>query len=309
MIGSVSRPMALPIAETHRIAFKPGNRLIAHSEGRGWRNIYGSFASETPWTGILAPVAHHCLVYCVREKATIRRAIDGAARAETAVLGPRQLTIIPANVASRWEVDGRPDILLLYLRRSMMDRIVEEAFGADAAKAEIIPRLAAVDPLLEQLALGVLDALQGDGDEGAFYADGLAWAIATRLVAHHMVRPGGRPPGRPMPGDVTEGRLRRVRDHVEASLGEDLTLDLLADEAGVSPDYLARAYRKHYGETLHRYVMRRRVERAKHLLRATDHPIVEIALAAGFSSQSHLSTLFRRLVGVSPARYRRGADA
>jgi AraC family transcriptional regulator len=274
MNASVFQPAVMTIAETHGIALKPGNRLIVHSEGRGWHDVYGSLASEIPWAGLLPPVAHHCLVYCVGGTAIIRHAIDDVGRTETAVLGPRNLTVIPANVASRWEVEGHPDILLLYLRRSMMDRIVEEAFGADAAKAEIIPRLAVVDPLLEQLALAVLDCLQGDNDEGAFYADGLARAIAMRLVARHTVTPGRQLSSRCTPRDATEARLRRVRDYVEASLGEDLTLGLLADEAGVSQDYLARAFRNHYGETPHRYVIRRRVEWAKHLLRATDSSIV-----------------------------------
>lgn len=296
----------LSVAETHGIALRPGNRLIAHSDGKGWRNIYASFAAERPWSGTLSPVAHHCLVYCVSKTAKVRRAIDEGCRAESVVLTPRHLTIIPAGIASHWLVDGHPDILLLYLRRSMMNRMIEERFSADATRAEIIPRLAMMDPLLEQLALAALSLLQGEDDSALFYVDSLAVAIASRLVVRHMSGPGIRTSVGDRTPDVTNLRLKRVCDYIEAWLDKALTLNRLAEETDVSAEHLARAFRTKYGETLHHYVIRRRIERSKHLLRSTDMPIAEIAQATGFSSQSHLSALFQRSVGTSPGRYRRG---
>jgi AraC family transcriptional regulator len=79
----------------------------------------------------------------------------------------------------------------------------------------------------------------------------------------------------------------------------------MAAEVHVSPLYLARAFKTAVGQSPHQYVLRRRLERAKELLRNTDRPIVDVALSAGFSSQSHLSNWFLRDVGVSPAAYRR----
>jgi AraC family transcriptional regulator len=78
----------------------------------------------------------------------------------------------------------------------------------------------------------------------------------------------------------------------------------MASEVNVSPVYLVRAFKGAVGEAPHRYVLSRRIERAKELLRDAELSIVEIALATGFSSQSHLSSWFRRFVGVSPAVYR-----
>jgi AraC family transcriptional regulator len=104
---------------------------------------------------------------------------------------------------------------------------------------------------------------------------------------------------------LTKQRVRRLLDYIESHLGGDLTLKQMADELELSPFYLARVFRAEIGSSPHQYVLDRRIARAKSMLRDTQLPIADIALAAGFSSQSHLSNRFRRIVGVSPAAYRR----
>jgi AraC family transcriptional regulator len=79
----------------------------------------------------------------------------------------------------------------------------------------------------------------------------------------------------------------------------------MAHEVDISPLYLARAFKAAIQQSPHQYVLSRRIEKAKELLRNTDLPIVDVALSVGFSSQSHLSHWFLRQVGVSPAAYRR----
>ena len=83
------------------------------------------------------------------------------------------------------------------------------------------------------------------------------------------------------------------------------SLETMAAEVIVSPRYLPRAFKTAVGQSPHRYVLARRIERAKELLRSTDMPVVDVALSSGFSSQSHLSNWFLREVGISPAAYRR----
>ena len=99
--------------------------------------------------------------------------------------------------------------------------------------------------------------------------------------------------------------MRRVLEFIEANLDRDLSLEAMAAEVDISQAYLARAFKAAIGEAPHRYVLARRLERAKQLLRDTDMPIVDVAIAVGFSSQSHLSHCLLRTVGVPPAAYRR----
>jgi AraC family transcriptional regulator len=111
--------------------------------------------------------------------------------------------------------------------------------------------------------------------------------------------------GRPASVDLTP-RLRRVRDLIESALGEDLRLERLAREAGVSAHAFSQAFARAFGTTPHAYIRDRRIERAKSLLLAHDLPLAEVALHCGFASQSHLTTTFKRLVGRTPGAFRRG---
>ncbi len=99
--------------------------------------------------------------------------------------------------------------------------------------------------------------------------------------------------------------MRRLIEFVEENLDRDLSLEAMAEEVEISPLYLPRAFKSAVGQSPHQYVLARRIERARELLRDTDLPIVDVALSSGFSSQSHLSNWFLRMVGVSPATYRK----
>jgi AraC family transcriptional regulator len=99
--------------------------------------------------------------------------------------------------------------------------------------------------------------------------------------------------------------MRRLVNFIEENLDRDLSLGVMAAEAEISPLYLPRAFKVAIGQSPHRYVLQRRIQKASSLLMSTDTPIADIALAVGFSSQSHLSNWFLRLMGVTPAMYRR----
>jgi AraC-like DNA-binding protein len=103
--------------------------------------------------------------------------------------------------------------------------------------------------------------------------------------------------------------LRRARDLIDRDYAEPLDLDAMAGEAGYSRFHFARAFRTAYGETPHAYLTRRRIERAKTLLRSANLSVTEICLLVGFSSLGSFSARFRQLVGQSPSEYRDDAIA
>ncbi len=102
--------------------------------------------------------------------------------------------------------------------------------------------------------------------------------------------------------------MLRVRDRIDREYVGSLDVAALAAAAGYSPDHLIRTFRTVFGETPHRYLQRRRVERAMTLLRTTQQPIMEICLQVGFSSVGAFGELFTAVVGESPTAFRgRGA--
>ena len=122
-------------------------------------------------------------------------------------------------------------------------------------------------------------------------------------------------PSRRSDDQVTESALyllpalRRARDLIDREYGEPLDLDAMASEAGYSRYHFARAFTAAYGETPRSYLTRRRIERAKTLLRTANLSVTEICVLVGFSSLGSFSTRFRELVGMSPSQYRVDAVA
>jgi AraC-like DNA-binding protein len=99
-------------------------------------------------------------------------------------------------------------------------------------------------------------------------------------------------------------RLLRARDTIDRSYATPLDVAALARVAHLSPAHFARQFRVVFGETPHRYLQRRRIERAMELLRDTDRPVTEVCLDVGFASLGTFSRTFGTVVGESPSRYR-----
>ena len=103
----------------------------------------------------------------------------------------------------------------------------------------------------------------------------------------------------------TNRAMLRVRDTLDRDYDQDLDVEALARLVHVSPDHLIRTFRAVFGETPHRYLQRRRVERAMFLLRTTDLDVTEVCLAVGFTSLGTFSRMFSAVVGQSPSEYAR----
>ncbi len=108
--------------------------------------------------------------------------------------------------------------------------------------------------------------------------------------------------------EVTEQsnrRLLRVRDAMDRTYAEPLDVRALARIAHTSEAHFIRTFRATFGETPHRYLQRRRVERAMYLLRRTEREVTEICLDVGFGSLGTFSRTFRDIVGVAPSEFRK----
>lgn len=289
---------------THEIGFWPTNRLIAQSAGRGWRDAYAALATVNSWTGTLAPKGHPCLAYCLNRPASLRRRQGLSNRWETRTVRPRHFFVIPAHEQTEWRRDGSSDMLMLYLRQDAIDALSRKHASQAVAGVDIDLKLGTVDPLLEQIALALLGTLKSPPDGGsAIYADGLVQAMVL-----HLLRIQGASLGRAEVPSASAGgvALKRVLNLIEVDPGATLSTAVLAEKAGLTPQTFAKSFAKTFGITVHQYVLDRRLDLAKRLLVSTDLPLVDIALRTGFSSQSHLSTAFKRLTGATPRQYRDG---
>src|SRR5262249_8594620 len=125
------------------------------------------------------------------------------------------------------------------------------------------------------------------------YAESLSVQIAIQLLWNYssLARVGAEHPGR-----LGDSRLRRVIDYIHDTLGDDVSLEALAEVAGLSPSYFVGAFRQATGRTPHRYVTEQRIAKACGLLQDPHRSINDVSAAVGFSSQSHLTEVFRRMM-------------
>lgn len=165
------------------------------------------------------------------------------------------------------------------------------------------------DPLLERLVQSLLPPEQASEVLRGYYTDALHTTLLKRLASIRDEPEGAL--SRPKTMKLPYWRLRRVTEYVDRSLDERISLATLAQAAGLSRMHFAALFRAATGMRPHDYVMQRRIQRAKELLAGTQTPIVDVALSVGFQTQAHFTTVFKRVVGFTPYRWRvlRSAEA
>ncbi|MEH2087459.1 MAG: helix-turn-helix domain-containing protein [Nostoc sp.] len=105
-------------------------------------------------------------------------------------------------------------------------------------------------------------------------------------------------------GGLPPNKLQTILCYIQDNLNQELSLEKLANEVGMTTDYFARLFKLSTGKSVHQYVIGQRVEQAKQLLRESDLTIAEIAIECGFANPSHLALHFKRIVGVAPKQFR-----
>jgi AraC family transcriptional regulator len=212
------------------------------------------------------------------------------------------VTVVPAGIPSRWRWGGFKDSFNVYLEPGLVERVAAEAFDLDPARL-MVPPLDGLDLPQLKAAMREVDAELTAGDAGGpLAAESLANLLAVQLIRH--VRAPRRPePGRD--GVLPRGRLRAVVEYIEEHLDASPTLEQMAAVTRLSVYHFARQFKHATGLPPHQYVILRRIERAKQLLQAgTGLSLAEVAANAGFSDQSQFCRHFKRLVGVTPGRFR-----
>jgi AraC family transcriptional regulator len=161
------------------------------------------------------------------------------------------------------------------------------------------------DPLLAEIAYAIMSELQHETSAGTLLAEALALSLMARLVQNHTSVSSAVSFMSAARGGLDPRRLTRVLDYIEANLEGDLTVAWLASVACLSEFHFARAFKAAVGQSPHRFVSGRRLERAKELLGEQDRALVDIALALKFSCQANFTRAFRQATGLTPVQYRR----
>jgi AraC family transcriptional regulator len=185
--------------------------------------------------------------------------------------------------------------LVLRLESQLLRQVAEDA--GCRGPSEIRSRFRLRDSQIEHIGWALMAEAQQGYPSGRLYMDCMAMALAVKLVRNHSSASGNSWMAE---RGIPRRRLLQVRSYIEENLGDNLSLQAIADAVGMSASHLKVTFRKATGVPVHQYVIRQRVERAAHLLREGKVAISQIALDVGFAHQSHLALHMKRLLGVSP---------
>ncbi len=263
---------------------------------RGWAGLNAVLVGVAGGVSRRVLLARHNITMLVSPPLSTTAMCDEVA--ETRVQVPGAFDVLPAGSSVSWIDRGRS----LFFGAGVEHELVRQtamSMAIDPDRFRCTPQLTCRDPRIEHLLWALKIELETDEPNGRLYAESLGAALATQLVRRWasstptFVR-----------GGLPKRKLTRVLAYIHERLSHDLSLTEIAEAAGISPSHFKVLFKQSLGVPVHRYVMRKRVERAAELLTRTDAELCDVALQAGFCNQSHMTWSMRRTIGVTPKALR-----
>jgi AraC family transcriptional regulator len=288
------------VAETHSFPDAGNIDISRTSVGLGWRRAFMSVQREGPYKMHFHPKSD-VLINVINSR-TVRARITLDGKEYPIEGGPGTVTIIPAQKAFDLDLETAVETTHLYIREKLLDQVIFSMFAEGQRGIAIQFCAAAYDPVLEQLCSAVREELHEAGRASTQYVEHMLQGIAAHLVRNYSTAVQSTTEAATT---LSERQIMRTREIIEARLAERISLADIAREFRLSADHFGRLFKRACGVTLYQFIIRCRVERARLMLAQTATPIVDIAPECGFADQVHLTRAFGRIVGTTPAAYRR----
>jgi AraC family transcriptional regulator len=275
---------------------------VATSYGMGWKGLQAVRFRNSPlgeFSAAYKPGTHVLFLY-VRPPKKMDARYEEVNRDMPPPAG--SISVVPAGSSVVCSHQGSVDSLLIYLEPSRVARVAAESFEMDPSRTVVPPVDGLNAPGLRSAMLAVDAELKAGGAGGPLMVEALANMLCVHLIRHFL---GSRQLAGGSDGVLPRRKLHTVIEYIMENLEGNPTLEQMAAVVHLSPYHFARQFKATTGLPPHQYVITRRVERAKHLLRADGElGLAEVALRAGFSDQSKFSFHFKRMVGITPRRFR-----
>lgn len=281
----------------------PGRALL-EGTGEAWPNLElrGRRYPATQPPVTVPAIPQHTLTIVDAGEVTGTRRVGGGPWVPFETTASGHVTVRPAgrSAAFRWAADRPVRGLSLYLQPERLEEVGLQ-MGIAPSQVEVLSHFNVADPTLVRLAKQFRAVATGEKDEDPLYLQTVMQTLAVHFLSQYTAV---SPPDPDAAGCLSQPRFQRIQRYVRAALDTDLSLDDLAGEVGLSKYYFARRFKQRTGQSPYQFVIYERVRTARRQLRETTRPLAQIALNAGFSSQSHFTRTFKQHVGVTPGQYR-----
>ncbi len=215
---------------------------------------------------------------------------------------PGALYFVPAGHEVVVKADASQlSALQLMIDCAVMDDVKAEMLKGDPQRVDLLGFTALPNARLQYCARAIQHELVKPSSGSALLVDAMAQTICIEVVRSFSMGARKAPSAKVA---LSPTQIKCATAFFEATLDQNVGLRSVAEAVGVSTFHFARAFKKATGISPHRYLIERRIARAKQLLETSSDGLADIAYACGFSSQAHMTTTFSKLVGLPPGGYR-----
>lgn len=279
-----------------------GVNVTKTSENLNWSGVYMSVQSVGPFKTSVKPIPSILIAVINSGFSQCRISMQGVIHKLNGAAG--SIIVIPDD--SEIEIDLRTTVNTthFYITREKFDEIASKFDVGNPGEIVLVPRLLVFDPVLEQLCLTVRSVLDDEPTGSALYVEQITRALVVHLLRRHSTISENASLSS---SNERLGKrlLAQSREYIDARLGDRFSAADVAAYVGMSADHFTRIFKQCTGMTPHQFVIRCRVDRATRLLSETNKPIVQISYECGFADQVHLTRVFGRIVGTTPAAFRK----
>jgi AraC family transcriptional regulator len=285
--------------EETSLDFSSHRRIVASSDGLGWSDLAVAVTEVSPFEGRTPRLTSLWLTLPYNDA---HSELNRNGRVFKGIMARNSVSLAAPGIDDRIILLNTIHCLNVFIRESMITEIAGQMYRRPVRNVEILSFAGAVDPALSYL-LRACRELLADPDGSHYRNAYLAQAIAAQVLARHA-QLHDLPLSSGVRSTLSAAQMRRIDEFLESHLGGNFQFGELATSIGLSRTIFFSRFLATTGRTPHQYLQVLRVNRARRLLEETSASLAEIAVAAGFSDQSHLARFFKRHFGVSPGRHR-----
>jgi AraC family transcriptional regulator len=268
------------------------------SKRAGWDGIALESFSDVP--GVSIPDHDHPTHFLnLLTHGNIRAQWTTEGKSRSADNGPGTIYVLPAGTRDRLTWSGPTTRIIVVMEPRFLARSLEQTTHLE--DVELTTHWNLRDRHIQTLMLAMHADLEDGSPAGPIFGESLGLALGVYLVNRYSVRDCAKPDYR---GGMPTIRLNRTLEFINQNLTRDLRLWELAQIAGMSPNYFCELFKASTGLPPYKYILKCRIERAKQYLRDPRISLACAGAAAGFADQSHFTKVFRRMVGVTPMKFR-----
>ena len=214
---------------------------------------------------------------------------------------PGKICLMPQGQDSKWHINGDIEFMHMYFHDEALRHYASTTLQSDVRFIELKDLLYEEDIKLRQLFIEYASLIEAHAICSPLFVEQAAHKILHHLLINHN---GFLLKDEKIRGGLSPKCMRITRDYIHQNLSQKLTIELLSKSANLSPFHFARMFKISFGESPASFITRSRIERVKSLLN-TSISLAVISTEVGFSQQSHMTNSFKKLVGLTPASFRK----